>query len=791
MKKWILCLMLFLGASLYAEYGSLNGVVRGEADRPLAGANIIIKETAWGTVSRSDGTFQFNRLLPGRYHVMISFIGYQSVIVAVQVLPQQTAAIEVTLKVSPLPYADVNITSLRYQTDLKEVSMPLSAVTAEKIQATAPITVSDALKDEPGIAMQRDGIWGTAVTIRGLSRNSIVTLVDGNRIDTATDLAAGLSMFDLAHIERIEVIRSAASALYGSGAMGGVVNIITKEGWYQEKPYFKAALGGGYASSNKGTNGYFRLQGGSHQWYALVSGSMRQADDMRTPKGILPNSQFKDDNLSSNMAFKPGSHHELKWTYQYHKASDVGIPGGYPLFPTQAKVSYPEEKRELMSLEYSWKQIHRVLPKISFKVFSQDILREVENIPYQVTNIPASGDKPAQRVSVLGIYPGATHKTRGGQMQSEWLLWAKNYLVFGLDVWQKDYRGHRTKETRIDVLNEDGSIRSTKYRTIGELPLPDAFYRSIGLYAQNETRLLSERLILNLGGRLDQITTQNEQGLNPLYEIVDGVRNDQPAGQVVLWPEKTDRTFTWSGHLSTLWHATSALDFTLNLASSFRAPSLEERYQYIDLGKTVKIGDPALQPERGQYADIGMRLWTDRLRLSANLFYNDLQDLVVEKSGTYEGRPALIKSNVGQARLYGYDLRLDAAPLSKHTVWAIASYVKGEDTDLNTPLPQIPPLNGKIGLQSDVLPFVSLVATATLFADQNRIAAGETRTPGYTYYDLYLRSKPLHVKDIKIAMMLGIENLTDKAYRNHLATNRGLINVEPGRNVFINWRLEL
>ena len=94
---------------------------------------------------------------------------------------------------------------------------------------------------------------------------------------------------------------------------------------------------------------------------------------------------------------------------------------------------------------------------------------------------------------------------------------------------------------------------------------------------------------------------------------------------------------------------------TFNTARSFRSPSIEERYQYIDLGSYLRIGNPYLNPEQGLFADLGLRIWKNTYRFSGNIFMNSFTDLVIEKSGTYDNKPAFIKTNVGKAILYGYD----------------------------------------------------------------------------------------------------------------------------------------
>lgn len=781
----------FTAGTLFAQTGAVTGLVVDQTTgKPLRGANVLIQDANTGAMTNEAGAFRFMRLQPGEHILRVSYVGYRTVSQRV-LATSDPELLRIELTTSPLPLMEMTVSVPRYATTPRESALPLAVVTSERLAAAAPVTVSDALQNEPGIALQRDGVWATSVSIRGLGRSSIVTLIDGQRIDTATDIAAALSMFAVQDIERIEVIKSAASSIYGSGAIGGVVNIVSKDGWYQEAPYLRLRLQSGYSSVNHGCQGYATVNVGGGRWYGRISGGMRSAGVAQTPEGPLPNSQFRDNNLAARLSFKPLRRHEIKLDYQRFYAHDVGLPGGYPLFPDAATVRYPFEKRELFSGEYLVSHLSRWMPQLSFKIYHQKIWRDVENLPHTVNRLPAANGQPARNVHVLRILPGATHEIPGMQLQANILAGRSHLLIGGIDGWQKEYQGYRTKETRIDILNPDGSVKKSSYRTIGEAPLPDATYSSIGLFLQDEWRPWQDRLVLTLGGRTDRIATKNEATLNPLYEIVDGLRNDQPAGQKVLWPASTDRSTSWSANFSLLYRPRAHMDVTLNLARSFRAPSLEERYQYIDLGSLVRVGDAQLAPEAGRSGDLGLRIWSDFLQLQINGFYNRLRDLVVEMPGSFEGRKALLKTNIGKAELYGGDLRLDVKPMPNCALWARASWVHGADLFSGQPLPQIAPLNGSIGYRNGCLRWLTFDISALLFATQERIASGELRTPGYATCNLYLSSREFHLRGVNTLITLGVENITNRAYRNHLATNRGLVGIEPGRNLLLNWHLEM
>ncbi|HQG47090.1 MAG TPA: TonB-dependent receptor, partial [bacterium] len=454
----ILFLLVYLQAQAQTQTGRILGSVIDQiTGRPLKGANVFCTELNTGVVTDAEGNFRFTHFPAGIHTLRASFVGFRPVSKSVTV-GVEDAVIRFELVSSPLPVADVTVTTLRYATTLREAAVPLAVVTREQLETSAPVTVADALHREPGVTLQRDGIWATSVSIRGLGRSSLVTLIDGNRIDTATDIAAGLAMFDMYDIERIEVIKGAASALYGSGATGGVVNVISRNGWYQENPYWHLRLAGGYSSVNKGGRGHAAVNAGGQNWYAHVSGSLRKAENTHTPDGILTNSQFQDNALSTRLAFKPFRDQEIKLNFQRFYAKDVGIPGAYPVFPSTASVRYPFEKRQLLSVEYSISHFSRFLQQISIKGYNQKIWRDVENFPHTVTSMPASGSQPARKVYALRILPGATHDLNGLQIQGNFFPGQHHLLIAGIDGWEKAYAGYRTKETRIDFLKPDGSV---------------------------------------------------------------------------------------------------------------------------------------------------------------------------------------------------------------------------------------------------------------------------------------------------------------------------------------------
>lgn len=784
----------FISTNIRAQTGVISGtVVNKENQSTLTGANILLNGPGIRKVTDDKGKFIIEGLPSGNYTLSVSYVGYKSTELEVELKKDTPTFLYIELSPASLLLGEITVSSYRYEKYLKEIPIPIGLQTSEGIISSPALTVSDAVKNIPGISLSRDGIWGTNVNIRGLSRSSIITLVDGNRVETATDIAAGLSLIDLADIERIEIIKGAASALYGTGAIGGVVNIFTKSAYFNKNYYYNGRLTGTYNSVNNQPAVNLTLNSGASNWYVHLSGTFRKADNIETPQGTLPNSQFEDNNISASFGLKPFENSELKLSYQQFNAENVGIPGGSSVFPTKAEVRYPKEMRRMASAEYKINSISNYFHSLLIKVFHQYIQRDVENLPYTVQNVPASGTQPPRRVSVLKITPGADHNINGFQVQSDWTLASNNYLIAGIDGWQRRYNGDREKYQKIEVLNPNDPtvVKTTINKIIGEKPIPDSKFLSLGFYAQDEIGLIQNKLNSTIGGRIDFINVKNEKTYNPVYEITDGVKNDAPASQILWWDKKNIDEVSYSGNINFLYKVIQDVDFTLSIAHSFRSPSLEERYQYIDQGSVIRLGDPNLKPEKGLFFNLGLRVWENKLNFTGDIFFNSLRDIIVELPGTYEGRSALIKTNIGKAELYGFELGTQYSLLQNYIIYASGSYVRGKDKYNSTDLPQIPPLNGRLGLKTNVLYYVEADLSAILFDAQKKVAAGELTTPGYVTLDFYLSSIPFELGFIKFQAFAGVENLTDKAYRNHLSTNRGLITIEPGRNIFarlaINW----
>jgi hemoglobin/transferrin/lactoferrin receptor protein len=778
------CTFFLLFTSLvFSQDASLKGkIVDSNTGEAVQGAAVFISQN-YLTYSNISGEYQLNNIPAGSYTLKISRLGYRALTESISIINGEFKK-DYSLIPSLIQFDEVIVSIDRNDKYLRNSPYSELLLAKNEVEKRPFQSLPDVLKEEPGVALLRDGIWGTEISIRGLNRENVVTLIDGNRIATSTDVAARLSMVDMNDVQKIEIIKGASSAIYGSGATGGIVNIITKSPEFYDSFSLRGNASAGYNSVNNMSTWSGSVYTGSAFWTSKFSGSYRKAENTQTPAGELKNSQFEDYSFSGSLDIAPLENNILKLDYQLFKANNVGIPGA-SVFPASAEVRYPDEKRELFSAGYEIKNISSMLYKLSVRYAYQYIQRDVENIPHMVQNVAATPTTPAKRVSVLKITPEAEHKNNNLQLQGNLLLAENNNLVLGLDYWDRSYNGNREKYQLIEVLDKSGNVTSTTNQVTGEKPLPDSKYKSLGVFAQDDAELLKDKLSLSLGARMDKINVTGQLTLNPIYVITNGVVNNSPTGQIVLWNQIDDNNISYSGNLGLKYSVNTNLDVTLSLGLSFRSPSLEERFQYIDQGSYVRVGDPNLKPEKGKSADLGLRYYQADLKFTSSVFYNYFDDLVTEIPGTFEGRNAYIKTNIGNAKMYGFDLSTEYNFYKDYVLHVSASYVKGDDVTANGNLPDIPPLNGGIGFRFGLLNNFEADLTSRIFAEQNKVATGEMTTPGYAVFDFQLNTKRINFSSFGMKIFAGVENIFDKNYRDHLSTTRGSITVEPGRNFFV------
>lgn len=227
----LVCTLLCLLASLSSAdiTGTINGVVRQQdTSEPLAGANIQIEGTYLGASSRGDGRFSIPRVPPGHYSLKITYIGYKPRRIPVTV---QTDRLELQIELEPsfVQMSQIVVTGSRLPEDLSAAAASIAVMTQNDIQRRNSMSIDQALVNLPGVSLV-----GDYVNIRGgsgynrLGGHRQLVLLDGVPIMTSDLGEVNWNIVPITEVAHIEVLKGAASSIYGSGAISGVVNILTK-----------------------------------------------------------------------------------------------------------------------------------------------------------------------------------------------------------------------------------------------------------------------------------------------------------------------------------------------------------------------------------------------------------------------------------------------------------------------------------------------------------------------------------------------------------------------------------
>jgi outer membrane receptor protein involved in Fe transport len=291
---------------------------------------------------------------------------------------------------------------------------------------------------------------------------------------------------------------------------------------------------------------------------------------------------------------------------------------------------------------------------------------------------------------------------------------------------------------------------------------------------------------MTIGARYDWIRVSNDKTFNPEYVITSGILHTNTVDSTILWNGSSTHDESWSANAGLQYALNSHMDLTFLAATAFRSPSLEERYQFLDLGNgNVQVGNPNLQPERSICINSGVRIYADGLNIRTDFFLNQLRNLVSIAPGVFEGRPATVNTNIGEARLYGYEFSGEI----EITAWSVLktsfAYVRGQDTRNHVDLPLIAPFNGRVEWSRYIRRVGTMSISCSGTASQENLASGEIYTAGYAVVDINVVSVPWNIDRFSITLHSGIQNLLNNAYQNHLSTLRGLVKEEPGRNYFL------
>jgi len=598
---FILCSALTFTTLAQSTHGVLRGKVVDSRGAAIRGARIVLfyngKVALRETVSGQQGDFGFDYLLPGEYALSVEadgltqpggpqpvkIIGGQQFNIAI---PLITAAIEDSVIVS----------ATRTESRLGESPASAHVISATDLLRAQRVSIFDALRASPGVTVAQTGRRGgiTSLFVRGGESDYTKVLIDGVPVN---DAGGSFDFADLTadNAARVELVRGAQSAIYGSDAMAGVLQFFTHRGSTTTPEFELTGEGGSYAFNRQ---------------QARLSGVAGPLDYSTSYTNLHTNGRDRNDDYqnriaSLNLGYRLTERTQFRVTAR-KESSGVGVPGATArLFPdpderarrrrivTSARVDTQTTARWHQSLTF----VYSENKYLSFDPAAQDLTKP---------------NTPPDTTFAFNDYSSLfnNHQRRRGLRYQTELILPRNHLISaGLDYEQ---------ERAVFDSGFTGQNRVPSDR------------RNVGAFLQDQFALLPQ-LLITAGFRVEN---NRADVPSDLARILTQLGSTPYTGSVGFGTELLPKLAAiYILPTRDLQAAVGLARIKANYGHGIKAPTLVEAFS----PNQFFLGNPALKPERAKNYDIGVEqfFWKDRYRVEVTYFENRFRDQIA-----FVGNPA-------------------------------------------------------------------------------------------------------------------------------------------------------
>jgi hemoglobin/transferrin/lactoferrin receptor protein len=691
--------------------------------------------------------------------------------------PRPLACAITTLFATSIALADtalapVSVTAKGYESDTLTTPASVFVADGDELRRNGANNLGAALRGEVGFASTTDGAQGQNPVIRGLKKESIVLLLDGMRFNSAQPQGAIASFMSLGLAERVEAVKGPASVLYGTGAIGGAINVLMPQARFE--PGTKATLGASYDSASKGVRGtsVANLSQGDHA--LMVGTSLANIDDYKAPDGRVDRTSYDSKAFIGQYRFRIDSQQQLRLSLQKHEDEDVWYPGSTKRFthPNPAvaaavastTIHSPEQERTLAEIGYSYKGSGERPLNVDVRAYRQEMERKI----YSWSN----------RLNRDIAMTHVTFETNGLDAKADWLVHPQHLLSFGMNLWEM---GASPQRTIANPPNSTNYVRSD--------PFDDGRIKAAGLYLQDDMRF--GKLNLLAGGRYDKVSGSANSVANSANPL--GARKTTGL-------DRDDGAF--SGSLGASYEVDPLLRPYASLSRGFRAGEMRERYESSPRGDGYYyVGDPQIKPETSTQLELGIKGQNDKFAWSAAVYRNQIRDYMSGQdiSGTARATTLCGAGNAGACKetvniskvvIDGFEAQGKWQAWQGQWLKAGLTILRGENEELNEPLFQMPADELSLGWEGFVAPGWTADVTGRFVRQQNRVATtfsrgSENNTAGFATADLGATYKLNKQHSFRVAL----KNAFDRKY--HEALTEGVSGQEihmPGRSLYVSWK---
>ena len=771
MKQFII-IILFVQSAWYlpAQNFSIRGKVTDNNGQPLPGANVHLHETMQGTITREDGTYELKNIRPGHYHLHVEYLGFKSINDEIDIVTNDLIK-NYTLLESTLEISQYLVEESMLKTREKESTLKITLVDKKFMERHAGFTLMNQLDVLPGINVINTGTGISKPIIRGFSFNRVIVADKGIKQEGQQwgwDHGLEIDAFD---VERVEIIRGPSSLIYGSDAIGGVINIRLPE--MLPENTLQVNVLSTYRSVNNlwGVSSQVRMR-----WKDLslhMRYTQQEYGDYRVPADSflyisywlkllnqqLKNTAGKEQNFSVSMGITKN------WGYSFITVSRVfqkagffagahGIPKSYQLQDdgNARNIDLPYQQIE------HWKAIWNNNIRIGKSWLEADVgfqqnFRNEYSYPHNHGQYYIIDSTNIEHQFTLQTYSGNL-RLHLGNSGMHWI---------------------------VGINTQYQQNRSAGFAYL--IPHFNQWQGGIFVHFRKE---FNKRLSLNTGARFDAAWQKVFRYEMPLYNI---------QGTYVGTAVKTfgfEKFYAnGTGNVGLSWQKNEHLSLRWNLGSSFRIPTVPELTSNGVHHGTFRheVGDSALTQERGIQLDFITDIQRKKWNLSISPFFYYFHNFIyLRPSGEFSPLP-----EAGQMYIYsqantiqtGLEIQQDVHFTDNLHMNTIIDYVFGFNLDDGYPLPFIPPGMMHIELEYE-LKTRSKIIKDTYFRilpqgalPQMFTARNEKNTPGYVLLNAGVGTL-LNWKMFKLDLKAEVQNMLNQRYMVHVNRYRILNLPEPG-----------
>lgn len=660
-------IILFSFFSVLAVSGEITGVVKDESGQAIKGASVTLithdgRQVTTNTTD--DGSFSFTNLGADTYFIKVSATGFRiTTSKELNLTLDSVQKLDLTLKTDGIN-EEVIITAENSSQLVDQASKSLSSISDNEINLRKNYTLAETLDMLPGVRQRSFGGPGslTSIRLRGLANEDTSILIDGLRFRDAGDVrgsaqALADSLFN-DNTERIELLRGSGSSLYGTNAVGGVINVISYTG--NGKPSGDVSFqGGGLGQLREAA----RVGGSFRNVFSYGLGASR----VDTNDGIDGHDIFRSTSLSTSLRYNPTLNFSVSGTINYGRSFLQINDSPFLLGPAGNEFGYatgsgtvtsfasdlndPDAFRTTKFFQGGFSVRHRLNSIVSYNASFNFV-----GSNRRFFDGPAASPLLVSLITkAQGFFPsfvsdttfkGRTYTFNGGVTLR---LGTHNLASVGFEA-EKE----RLRQTT-DFFGKESFSQKT-----------------YGVYFQDQINYFENRLQLSLAGRVQFFT----------LDFPSTIASVPAADLAKLKSVGIPRAYTGDGSIAYSFFETGT-KFRAHVGNSFRAPALSERFSAFDGSfMPVRIGNPFLRPERAFSVDGGVdqSAFKNRLKLSLTYFYTKRQEII--SSGFIPFSPAtgaaFFQSNSPGGLSRGFEASVQANPARGLNIDASYTYANSE-----------------------------------------------------------------------------------------------------------------